>query len=212
LRETVYQVSPSEYLLFTPYPYTTRVTCVNGTHSALFLSQTSRIQISEGCSAQLKSHYISSPQNFRLSSPPIVYEWNWDPLSLPADLLNQAAYIDHALDKVADSVAALNRNSNLYHNQTFTNQMAIHNLTHDAVLDHELSHLLVHELKSSSPFSFIIWSLCALSLLTLILFLSWYWYPTLATWLSCLRPASTTIQTPDNQFELNPTLAFTVDT
>jgi hypothetical protein len=34
----------------------------------------------------------------------------------------------------------------------------------------------------------------------------------LATWLSCLRPASTTIQTPDDQFELNPTLAFTVDT
>ena len=107
LRETVYQLSATDHLLFTPIPYNTRIECKNGSHFPLYLAQTTQLHVPEDCSVKLKSHEIQSDYNIRISPEPLHIPWQWDPLSLPADLLLDAAVIDRKINTVSKDLARL---------------------------------------------------------------------------------------------------------
>ena len=107
LRETVYQLSATDHLLFTPMPYNTRIECKNGSHFPLYLAQTTQLHVPEECSVNLKSHQIQSDYNIRISPEPLHIPWQWDPLTLPADLLLDAAVIDRKIHTVSTDLARL---------------------------------------------------------------------------------------------------------
>ena len=107
MRETVYQLSATDHLLFTPSPYLTRIDCKNGSQFPLYLAQTTHLHVPEECSVVLKSHFIQSDFNIRISPEPLHIPWQWDPLTLPADLLLDAAVIDRKINSVKYNVNKL---------------------------------------------------------------------------------------------------------
>ena len=107
LRETVYQLSATDHLLFTPVAYNTRIECKNGSHFPLYLAQTTQLHVPEECSVNLKSHQIQSDYNIRISPEPLHIPWQWDPLTLLADLLLDAAVIDRKIHTVSTDLARL---------------------------------------------------------------------------------------------------------
>ena len=97
LREKVYQLSATDHLVFTPVPFTAQIKCKNGTHHPLFLSQNNRVHIPQGCSTELKDHIIRSDFNIRFTPEPLKIIWHFNPLKLPADLLEDAGQTDQRL-------------------------------------------------------------------------------------------------------------------
>jgi hypothetical protein len=82
LRETVYQVSPTQYLIFSPRAWTPQALCLNGSHFPIFLEAgNNRISLSPGCSAQLADNIITSDFDVSISPEPVQTLWDWDPLT-----------------------------------------------------------------------------------------------------------------------------------
>ena len=50
---------------------------------------------------------IQSDYNIRISPEPLHIPWQWDPLTLPADLLLGAAVIDRKINTVSKDLARL---------------------------------------------------------------------------------------------------------
>jgi len=155
LKETVYQISANDHLLFTPRPYTTQLECKNGTHFPLYLEQTTKLHIPDDCSVALLSHSIQSDYTIRISPEPLHVPWAWDPLSLPADLLLDAALIDRKLN-------TLDKNLKDLANET------------SSATDF---HAMMNS-KFSDPMSFpwFIWAAIIASVLGLSILILWYCY------------------------------------
>lgn len=112
LEEIVFQLSPTKHLVFSPEPLTTRINCRNGTHQPLFLSAgNNRIEISQGCWAELNSHIISSDFDIRVSPDPLEYAWHWDPMHLSASLLQDAHHMDQVIDQLHTDMKHLQNTS-----------------------------------------------------------------------------------------------------
>ena len=94
LTETVYQLSPTNYLVFTPEPYKTTIECKTGANIPVFLTQIYQLHVPEDCKITLKSHAIQSDFNIRINPAPLDIPWSIDPMDLPADILLDAAVID----------------------------------------------------------------------------------------------------------------------
>ena len=94
LAETVYQLSPTNYLVFTPAPYKTTIECKNGANIPVFLTKIYQLHVPEDCKITLKSHEIQSDFNIRINPAPLDIPWSLDPMDLPADILLDAAIID----------------------------------------------------------------------------------------------------------------------
>ena len=112
LREEVFPLIQNEYLVYTPEPYITQARCNNGTTFRAEFGKTTRINIPNGCSITLKSYSLSIEENILLPTPPYISEWKWDPLSLPADLLNIPIPINAALLTLSLSVSNLSDSNN----------------------------------------------------------------------------------------------------
>ena len=81
LRETVYRLSATEHLVFSPNPLITQIECKNGSHFPLRLKATSRISIPEGCSAQLHNHTIYSDPTLRIAPEALHFTWDFNPFA-----------------------------------------------------------------------------------------------------------------------------------
>ena len=98
MTETVYQLSATDHLLFTPKPYTTKIDCKNGSVFPIYLSQVYKIHVPEECHINLHSHTITSHFNIHISPAPLNVPWTLDPMTMPADILLGAALIDRKLN------------------------------------------------------------------------------------------------------------------
>ena len=155
LRETVYQLSATDHLLFTPIPYNTRIDCKNGSHFPIYLAQTTQLHVPEECSVVLKSHSIQSDYNIRISPEPLHIPCQWDPLTLPADLLLDAAVIDRKIHTVSTDLARLL-------NETGT-KTDFNNMLNDRFYD-------------PTSFPWFVWVSILASAAALILLIFWYCY------------------------------------
>ena len=54
----VYQLTPLDYLIFTPEPYKATIDCKSGNNRPIFLTQIYKLQVPEDCQINLKSHTI----------------------------------------------------------------------------------------------------------------------------------------------------------
>jgi len=155
LRETVYQLSATDHLLFTPKPYTTQIECNNGSHFPLYLAQTTKIHIPEECKVNLHSHSIQSDYNIRISPEPLHVPWEWDPLTLPADLLLDAAIIDQ-------KITMLDKN--------------IKNLLNETSRPTNFRAMLNKEFNDPAIFPWYIWAGIFISMFAFIGLVVWYCY------------------------------------
>jgi hypothetical protein len=155
LRETVYQLSATDHILFTPHPYTTEIICKNGSHFPLYLSQTTKIHIPEECKVTLNSHSIQSDYNIRISPEPLNVPWQWNPLSLPADLLLDAAMIDGKINALTQNLTSL------------FNETAVKT---------DFQQMINAQFSSPSAFPWFIWASIFASVIALLLLMFWYCY------------------------------------
>ena len=157
LRETVYQISNTQHIVFTPVPITTQITCINGSYFPLKIKHTRQIQIPEGCSVELTNHTITSDYSIRATSDSIHFEWDFDPVSLPntATLMLDSRSIDSKLSLIKQSVQLIKN---------------------DTIDDKEFDTLMLSHYSSGSWISILI--ICALSLAGVV---------ALVTILVCLR-------------------------
>jgi hypothetical protein len=155
MRESVYQLSATDHLLFTPSPYITRIECKNGSQFPLYLGQTTHLHVPEECSVVLKSHFIQSDYNIRISPEPLHIPWQWDPLTLPADLLLDAAIIDRKINSVNKNIAKI-------FNETGTKT--------------DFEKLLNNHFYNPTSFPWFVWVSILASAAALILLIFWYCY------------------------------------
>ena len=154
LRETVFQISATDHLVVSPYPHTSQITCNNGSHYPIRIRTTSRIRINPGCSLKLFNHTLRSDQSIRIKPEPLVFQWDFDPLALPSELMSKAAHLDDQYNKLQSSIAQMQ------------------NVT---VQEDEFPQIIHETLTNSiSIFSVLFWSTFAIAVLALGLLMCWY--------------------------------------
>ena len=126
LRETVYQISNTQHIIFTPSPINSQITCHNGSYFPIRIKNTKQIYIPEGCSIELINHTITSDFSIRTTSRSIHFEWDFDPLSLPdsAQLMIDSKSIDNKLSLIKKNLKAI-QNDNI-DDQEFEQLMISH--------------------------------------------------------------------------------------
>ncbi len=126
LRETVYQLTATEHLVFSPQPLTTEISCRNGTHFPLKVRATTRITIPEGCTTQLVNHTIQSDFSLRIAPESLHFEWEFNPASLPdsAQLIQGARHIGHQLAMVRQHLKTMLDNQTSH--EVFADMMVTH--------------------------------------------------------------------------------------
>jgi hypothetical protein len=154
LRETVFQVSPTDHIIISPYPHTTQVTCKNGTHYPIRIQTTTKLHLNPGCTLRLFNHTLRSDESLRLKPEPLLWTWSFNPLSLPSETMASAKHIDDHLNRIRNSLQALQN---------------------ETVKDSEIPDHISNTLTSSvSVFSVLFWTVFGLSLLGLIFLTCWY--------------------------------------
>ena len=63
----------------------------------MYLEQSSRVTVPQGCSLQINKHKIHSVWQTNINPHPLHAAWTWDPLSLPSTLLSDPEHLDHLL-------------------------------------------------------------------------------------------------------------------
>ena len=160
LRETVYQLSATDHLVYTPTPLTTQILCSNGSHYPLRLHDTSRLHVPESCLTELRNHTITSDGSIRIKADPLHFQWDFDPLLLPSELLSSAAHLDDELNTLKESLHAL-------HNSTSSSPPT------EQEIDQSFSTLLNNHMSSPSKVPIILWLLFSLFFAVLLLVLIW---------------------------------------
>ena len=172
LREEVFQMTANEFLVFSPKPYVSRVHCGNGTSFTAEFGQTTRLIIPNSCAIELKSHILRVEENIQIPLPASISSWRWDPLSLPADLLDNLPHLDSALFNISHALNNLTL-SNLQQDHStmdkihdLTQRLSIvQNSTYPDFVSDKIEHHLIH---SGSRMSVILWIGFILSLLGLL--------------------------------------------
>ena len=106
LKETVYQISNTNHIVFTPFPITTQISCFNGSYFPLKIKNTQQIRIPEGCRVELTNHTITSDFSIRTTSDSVHFEWDFDPISLPdsAKLMIDSISMDSKLEFLQNKI------------------------------------------------------------------------------------------------------------
>jgi hypothetical protein len=113
LAETVYQLSPTDHLVYAPFKYTSEIRCTNGSTFPLFISTgNNKIHIPEGCQAELKNHLITSDSDIRVTPQPLQSLWKWNPMSLSSSLLVDPDKSDQYLFALQSNLNRLNHHVN----------------------------------------------------------------------------------------------------
>jgi len=107
LRESVFQVSPTDHIVIFLYPHTTQVSCKNGTHYPIRIQTTTWLHLDPGCTLKLFNHTLHSDESLRLKPEPLIWTWALNPLSLPTETMAQAKHIDDHLNLIKTHIAAL---------------------------------------------------------------------------------------------------------
>jgi large-conductance mechanosensitive channel len=137
VQETVFQLTDTDHLIYSPILQTSTITCKNGTQQTVYIEQATKITLSEGCTLKLNKHTIHSNSRARLTPHPLQYAWHWDPLSLPSTLLADPEHLDHLI----------------YELQTHINK--IDNTTLES---EDFEAMLVKNTFSTNPTALIIWT------------------------------------------------------
>ena len=153
LTETVYQLSSTNYLVFTPQPYKATIQCKSGTNTPIFLTKIFKLTVPEDCHVQLKSHKIMSDYNIRISPEPLDVPWSLDPMELPADILLDAAIID-------DKLRTLQTNLRILLNETSTKT--------------DFQQMLNFRMHEPSSYPWFIWAGVIAAISALLLLTFWY--------------------------------------
>jgi hypothetical protein len=154
LRESVFQVSPTDHIIISPYAHTTQVACKNGTHYPIRIQTTTRLHLDPGCTLKLFNHTLRSDESLRLKPEPLLWTWAFDPLTLPSETMAQAKHIDDHINLIKTHIATLQN---------------------ETVKDSEFPTQISDTLTSSiSTFSVLFWTMFGLSLLGLVFLTCWY--------------------------------------
>jgi hypothetical protein len=86
-QETVFQISNSQFAIYSPETFTGRGKCINGTALSALISTISRVTVPPGCSFQLRNHVLTVPINAITTAEPWVQQTKWDTLEVPRQLL-----------------------------------------------------------------------------------------------------------------------------
>ena len=110
---TVYRLSPTDHLDYSPIPLTTQVQCRNGTYFPLKIKATSHITIPHGCSVHLMNHSIHSDFTLKKAPEALHFKWDFNPATLPnsSKLLEGTHHIDAQLDLIRQHLLQLNNNT-----------------------------------------------------------------------------------------------------
>jgi hypothetical protein len=147
-------------LVVSPAPFTTQILCNNGSHFPLRLKSTTRVTIPPACHVELKNHTISADDNIRLAPEPLQFQWTFNPLILPSELLQHASHVDDELNNLKSSLKTLQ------------------NLT---ISDNEFPDLLSDNLSKVSTFSILLWVTFAIAVASVTVICCWFgcarkWY------------------------------------
>ena len=156
LRETVYRLSATEHLVFSPNPLTTQIECKNGSHFPLRLKATSRISIPEGCSAQLHNHTIYSDPTLRIAPEALHFTWDFNPANLP-----NSAQLLEGTKHIGPQLAMIRKHLDQLANETIAKEV--------------FAGLLVEHLTSPNKISILIWIILIL-LAAALLNAGFQWY------------------------------------
>ena len=155
LMETVYQLTNIDHLVFTPKQLTTQMSCRNGSIHPIFLQEASRITVPQGCEVKLASHHIMSDSHFDAATPPLQYEWRWDPESMPSHLLEGSAHLDQQIQALRTHL--------------YNTQQTILNKT-------DFSTLMTETLITPSHYAYLFWPLFLPSLAVALGLFAWCYY------------------------------------
>jgi hypothetical protein len=86
-QETVFQITSSQFAIYSPETFTGREHCSNGTLLSALISQISKVTVPPGCNFKLRNHVLSVPLNVISSAEPWVQETKWDTLAVPRQLM-----------------------------------------------------------------------------------------------------------------------------
>jgi hypothetical protein len=101
-KEVIQQLLGNWFAVYTPKAYTVPVECRNGTSKEIMIAKgVSKFHLSAGCEAQFKDHLVISDYSIREPADFLEYSWNWDPITLPDDVLHPDQFIP-ALEKLSE--------------------------------------------------------------------------------------------------------------
>lgn len=86
-QETVFQITPNQFAIYSPETFTGRGHCSNGTALSALVSTITKVTVPSGCTFNLKNHILTVPVNIITTSEPWVQETKWDTLAVPRQLL-----------------------------------------------------------------------------------------------------------------------------
>ena len=163
VQEIVYQLTDTEHLVYSPMLQTSSIVCRNNTQETVYLDQSTRITVPQGCSLALNKHTIHSERQTNINPHPLHGAWTWDPLSLPSTLLSDPEHLDHLLYQLRTDFNKIDEKFIAYKNQTSSPTF--------------FEDMLVHSTFSTNPTSIIIWSaLCLSSIANFSVFLAAVYY------------------------------------
>ena len=152
LDETVYQLNANEHLVFSPSPLTTQIKCRNGTHYPVFLSETTKLAVPDGCETELKQHFIKSDFNIKVSPAALHFQWQIDLTSFPASILLDASKMDQ---------------------QLFNLQSQLEILKNSSITLNNFDQMLFKNFSNPTTVPIVIWLSFSLSLLLVLVILGW---------------------------------------
>ena len=151
LRETTYQLSSYDHLIFSPKPITTQILCKNGTHFPQKLSGTTQITVPPFCSIDLVNNTITSDGNTRITPDPLIFQWHLQPNLLPVHLLSATSHIDLLINELHANLSNFRATPN------------------SSISDAQFASLLHSHVSTPSLSSAFIWSIVTTSLLTVLI-------------------------------------------
>ncbi|MGV1013306.1 MAG: hypothetical protein ACOYBS_12785, partial [Flavobacterium sp.] len=152
-REQVYQLSPTDHLVYSPKPLTTQILCQNGSHFSIQIIDIMQITVPELCEINLINHTITSDGNIRLAPPPLQMKMTLDMTIFPSEMVANLIHSDDELNQLKGSLLKLQKLN---------------------ISDEVFSELLKNHLSSSSPTSIVIWIIVCLCISGTTFGICWY--------------------------------------
>ena len=100
--ETVFQVGPNNFVVFSPEQFTARFSCRTGSSTAN-VAYANRIILDSGCSLELQNHLLHSTNHFTLHDDTEISTWDWDPLTAPAASLTDFTHVVEEVNEIRSS-------------------------------------------------------------------------------------------------------------
>jgi len=153
LRETVYQLSTNDHLIFSPTPILAQIQCSNGSHFPQQIIEITKIHLPDFCSIDLVNHTITADGNIRISPKPLQMFMTLDTNLFPSEMIHSIEHADDEMNLMKNSIQTL------------------HNLT---TSDELFAQMLQNHLTSPNPISIVLWTLTALAFAGYSIFFCWY--------------------------------------